>query len=79
MRPPRGSDAPVPFQSTVQYASQVVDNLPRIAVRHGNRLPSGPAIDFRVLHFQYYFIFGVLGAYRQARYKFKKSYGGGFV
>jgi hypothetical protein len=27
----------------------------------------------------YYFIFGVLGACRQAPYKFKKSYGGGFV
>jgi hypothetical protein len=27
----------------------------------------------------YYFIFGVLGACRQAPYKFKKSYGGGSV
>jgi hypothetical protein len=27
----------------------------------------------------YYFIFGVLGACRQAPYKIKKSYGGGFV
>jgi hypothetical protein len=26
-----------------------------------------------------YFIFGALGACRQAPYKFKKSYGGGFV
>ena len=27
----------------------------------------------------YYLILGVLGACRQAPYKFKKSYGGGFV
>ena len=27
----------------------------------------------------YYLVFGVLGACRQAPYKFKKSYGGGFV
>ena len=47
-----------------------------MVVRHGNRFPCLTTIAGQII---YYFIFGVLGACRQAPYKFKKSYGGGFV
>jgi hypothetical protein len=45
-------------------------------VQHGSRFPCLSPIAGQII---YYFIFGVLGACRQAPYKFKKSYGGGFV
>ena len=55
-----------------------------MADRHGDRLPYGDAVDSRVYQsiagqIIYYLILVVLGAYRQAPYKFKKSYGGGSV
>ena len=54
-----------------------------MVVRHGNR-PGVLLIDSAEStsiagQIIYDFIFGVLGACRQAPYKFKKSYGGGFV
>jgi hypothetical protein len=45
-------------------------------VRCPSRFPCLSAIAGKII---YYFIFGVLGACRQAPYKFKKSYGGGSV
>jgi hypothetical protein len=38
-----------------------------------------PCLTHNLGQIIYYFIFGVLGACRQAPYKFKKSYGGGSV
>jgi hypothetical protein len=38
-----------------------------------------PCISAIVEQIIYYFIFWVIGACKQAPYKFKKSYGGGFV
>jgi hypothetical protein len=52
-----------------------------MGVRHGNRLHDRCAVDSRAPidgQIIYYSISGVIGACRQAPYKFKKSYGGGF-
>ena len=54
--------------------SQVVDNLPRYA-----GYIAFPCLNSIAGQIIYYLNVGVLGARRQAPYRFKKSYGGGFV
>jgi hypothetical protein len=77
--------AKVPCNLTHRHPpSQVLDNLPRYgfyarestAGRSRSRFPCLKTIAGQII---YYFIFWVLGACRQAPYKFKKLYGGGFV
>jgi hypothetical protein len=57
------------------HAAMVGEVPCKLTPRH----PPSQVVDSIAGQIIYYFIFGVLGACRQAPYKFKKSYGGGFV